>query len=60
MPKQPPAAKDLGVEYKIEKVSEINEIMRSGVVMTPALAIDGQVKIAGEIADVGAIEKMLL
>jgi small redox-active disulfide protein 2 len=53
------AAKELAIEYEIEKVSEINEIMKFGVMMTPALAIDGQVKVTGKVADVGAIKKML-
>ena len=53
------AAKELGIEYEIEKVSEINEIMKFGVMITPALAIDGQVKVTGKVADVGAIQKML-
>ncbi|MFC1634089.1 thioredoxin family protein [Planctomycetota bacterium] len=53
------AAKELGIEYEIEKVSEINEIMKFGVMITPALAIDGQVKVTGKVADVDAIKKML-
>jgi len=53
------AAKELGIEYEIEKVSEINEMMKFGVMVTPALAIDGQVKVTGKVADVGVIKKML-
>ena len=53
------AAKELGIEYEIEKVSQINEIMKFGVMVTPALAIDGQVKVTGKVADAGAIKKML-
>ena len=53
------AAKELGIEYEIEKVSEINEIMKFGVMITPALAIGGQVKVTGKVADVDAIKKML-
>ena len=53
------AAKELGIEYEIEKVSEINEIMKFGVMMTPALAINGQVKVTGKVADIGAIKQML-
>ena len=43
------AAKDLGIEYSIEKVTEINKIMKFGVVVTPALTVDGQVKVVGKI-----------
>ena len=53
------AAKELGIEYEIEKVSQINEIMKFGVMVTPALVIDGQVKVTGKVADAGAIKKML-
>ena len=41
------AAKELGIEYELEKVTQINDIMKMGVMMTPALAIDGEVKCAG-------------
>ena len=53
------AAKELEVEYQVEKVTEIAEIMKFGVMVTPALAIDGQVKVTGKVADVGAIKEML-
>jgi small redox-active disulfide protein 2 len=54
------AAKDLGIEYSLEKVTEINEIMKFGVMMTPALAIDGQVKTVGKVASPDEIKKMLV
>lgn len=53
------AAKTLGIEYEIEKVTDINEIMTFGVMMTPALAVDGQVKIAGKVPSPEDIEKMI-
>lgn len=53
------AAKALGIEYKIEKVTDINEIMKFGVMMTPALAVDGQVKIVGKVPSPVDIEKMI-
>ena len=53
------AAKALGIEYEIEKVTDINEIMKFGVMMTPALAVDGQVKIVGKVPSPGDIEKMI-
>lgn len=53
------AAKDLNVEYEIIKVKDINEIMNFGVMMTPALAVDGQVKIAGKVPDVDTLKKMI-
>jgi small redox-active disulfide protein 2 len=54
------AAKELGIEFALEKVTEINEIMKFGVMMTPALAIDGQVKTVGKVASPDEIKKMLV
>ena len=53
------AAKALGIEYTIEKVTDITEIMEFGVMVTPALVVDGQVKVAGKVPDVEAIQAML-
>ncbi|NLV31343.1 MAG: thioredoxin family protein [Acidobacteria bacterium] len=53
------AARQLGVEHEIEKVTEIDKIMAFGVMMTPALAIDGEVKAVGKIPSVEEIRKML-
>ncbi len=53
------AVKDLGAECDIEKVTDINEIMKFGVMMTPALAIDGQVKVVGKVATPDEIKAFL-
>ena len=53
------AIKELGVECEVEKVTQINEIMTFGVMMTPALAIDGNVTVVGKIASVDEIKQML-
>jgi small redox-active disulfide protein 2 len=53
------AAKNLGIEYEIEKITDINEIMKFGVMITPALAIDGTVKVAGKVASPEDIKVML-
>ena len=53
------AAKALGIEYEIEKVTDINDIMNFGVMMTPALAVDGRVKIVGKVPSPEDIEKMI-
>jgi len=45
--------------YEIEKISDIKRIMEFGVMLTPALAIDGQVKIAGKLLSVEEIKKLL-
>lgn len=54
------AAKQAGIEYQIEKITQINDIMKFGVMMTPALAIDGQVKSVGKVLSPDEIKKMLL
>jgi small redox-active disulfide protein 2 len=53
------AAKELGLEYELEKVTEINEIMKFGVMMTPALAIDGKVKSVGKVLTLVEMKKVL-
>jgi small redox-active disulfide protein 2 len=53
------AAKTLGIEYELEKVTDINQIMSFGVAMTPALAVDGEVKVAGKVPDIDAIKAVI-
>ncbi|HEO72552.1 MAG TPA: thioredoxin family protein [Candidatus Hydrogenedentes bacterium] len=53
------AAKDLGIEYQVEKVTGINDIMKFGVMVTPALVVDGEVKVAGKVPSVEEIKGML-
>jgi small redox-active disulfide protein 2 len=53
------AAKELGIEYELVKVKEIDKIMAFGVMITPALAVDGEVKVAGKVPSVDDVKKML-
>ncbi len=53
------AAKQLGSDFEIEKVTDINQIIGFGVMTTPALAVDGQVKIAGRVPSTDEIKKIL-
>ena len=53
------AARELAIEYQLEKVTDINEMMKFGVMVTPALVIDGQVKVSGKVSDVSDIKEML-
>ena len=53
------AAKELGIEFEIEKVTDINEIMSFGVMMTPALVVDGDVKVVGKVPSPDEINQML-
>ncbi len=53
------AAKAAGVEYSLEKVTDIHEIMKFGVMMTPALAVDGVVKAVGKVLSPDEIKSIL-
>ena len=53
------AVTELGIEVVVEKVDKIQDIMKFGVMITPALAVDGQVKSAGKVLTPEAIKKFL-
>ena len=53
------AAKQLGIEYELEKVTQINEILEFGVMVTPALVVDGEVKVVGKVPAPEQIAEML-
>jgi len=53
------AIDELGIEAEIEKVQDIREFSKFGVMMTPALAIDGKVKCSGEVASPDKIKEWL-
>ena len=53
------AVKALGIEAEIEKVEKIQDIMKFGVMMTPALVVDGQVKSVGKVLSPADIEALL-
>ena len=53
------AAKELGVPCEIVKVTDINEILKFGVMMTPALAVDGTVKSVGKVLTAEQIRELL-
>ena len=53
------AVEELGVSAEIIKVEKINDIMSYGVIATPALAVDGEVKVAGRIPKVEEIKSWL-
>ncbi|OGV64904.1 MAG: redox-active disulfide protein 2 [Lentisphaerae bacterium RIFOXYA12_FULL_48_11] len=53
------AAKQAGIQYEMEKVTDITKIMAFGVMMTPALAVDGVVKVVGKVPSSEEIEKFL-
>lgn len=53
------AAQELGLECEVLKVTDINAIMTFGVMMTPALAVDGVVKVSGRVPSVEEIKSMV-
>lgn len=53
------AVKQLGIEAQIEKVSDINMMTSFGVMMTPALVVDGELKVQGKVASVDEIKQFL-
>jgi small redox-active disulfide protein 2 len=53
------AAKAVGMDYELEKVTDITEITKMGVMFTPALAVDGEVKVAGKVSSVEEIKDVL-
>lgn len=53
------AAKELGIEYQMEKIADINKITDMGVMMTPALAVDGKVLLSAKVPTVEELKKII-
>ncbi len=53
------AADGLGIDYEIEKVTDIGEIMKFGVMVTPALVVDGEVKVVGKAPPAEELKALL-
>lgn len=53
------AAKDLGLDYTVGKITDQNQIIDAGVMMTPALMIDGKVKSSGKVLTAEQIKTLL-
>jgi len=54
------AVSELGIEASVEKVEDINVITGFGVMMTPALAVDGEVKAVGKLCSPEEIKQLLV
>ena len=54
------AAQSLGLQYELEKVTDLNRIMSFGVMITPALVVDGKVKVSGKVPSVEEIKTLLV
>ena len=54
------AVAELGLDCSIEKIDDIQKIVDYGVMMTPALVIDGEVRVTGSVPSIDDIKKMLV
>jgi len=53
------AAKELGLDYSVEKVTDQNAIIDAGVLMTPALVVDGEIRASGKVLSEDQIRSLL-
>jgi len=53
------AAQELGEPYELSKVTDLKQIMALGVMMTPALAVNGTVKVVGKVPSVAELKGIL-
>ena len=53
------AAEELALDYELEKVEDLASIMALGVMATPALVVDGEVKLSGFVPHVSKIKELL-
>jgi small redox-active disulfide protein 2 len=53
------AVADLGIDAEIIKIEDITAIMDRGVMLTPGLIVDGELKVSGRVADVNELKEIL-
>lgn len=53
------AAKELGITYELNKVTDLKQIMALGVMITPALAVNGTIKVVGKVPSIPEIKAIL-
>ena len=53
------AADQLGIEYELEKLTDIKQFASYGVMMTPGLVVDGQLKVQGKVPSIDEIKALL-
>ncbi len=53
------AAQELGLDYELEKVTELEKILTFGVLSTPALVVDGEVVVFGHVPSAARLKEML-
>lgn len=53
------AADQLGIEYEFEKIADIKQFPAFGLMMTPGLVVDGELKVQGKVPSIDDIKSML-
>ncbi len=53
------AALEMGIEYELDKITEISKMMEYGVMITPALVVDGEAKVVGKVPSMDELKKLL-
>ena len=53
------AAQELGLDFEVEKVTDFDRILEFGIVATPALVVDGEIKVFGHVPTTARIKEML-
>jgi small redox-active disulfide protein 2 len=53
------AARELGLDYELEKVTDLGEILELGVLVTPALVVDGEVRVSGQVPSTLRLKEIL-
>lgn len=53
------AVRELGIDTPVIKVDDLAEILDRGVMLTPALVVDGELKVSGRVADVAELKEIL-
>ena len=53
------AARELGLDFELEKITDFDEMLRFGLVATPALVVDGAVKVVGHVPSTPRLRELL-
>ena len=53
------AADQLGIEYELEKLTDIKQVMAFGLMITPGLVVDGELRVQGKVPSIDDIKAML-
>jgi small redox-active disulfide protein 2 len=53
------AASELGIDYELEKVTDMNQIIDAGVLRTPALSVDDQIVVEGKVPSASELKRYL-